>query len=362
MDIQQLTFGSFIASEIAQETALKQSYQINILIEEKNAIQRDFTRRLVERENTLQAERDAFVLSVTATVEKYRRENETLRHELQLLREAAADLSQSTEPLDHLITVLKTETDTQCVENTVHAADLHSKLELAETEKANIVEELACAKSSICNLKGIIETMKVENEEDRQALIRFKQSASKQNARSNSTPEGASKVKKLEAELKEEKLLYESLNCKTAQLERANVSTASRLKEAEDSARFIAGELLQLSHLPAIIDAIQTYLKHETTQMYECGTKGGLEEFARRALAFLRAYRAGSLDTVIQTAVKKRQLELKTNLLNGFQNGEHIIRDDLRNKYLADFETWKTQLEILMEQEDAKKLQAQNSV
>jgi hypothetical protein len=104
---------------------------------------------------------------------------------------------------------------------------------------------------------------------------------------------------------------------------------SGKAEDAEKAAKRLASEIIQLSHLPPIIDTMQLYLKTEADKMYKAGLAGGLENFAQVALQFLRSYRGGTLDRLIDEAVADRREKLQQNLSRGFEAGRAYIMESL---------------------------------
>jgi hypothetical protein len=252
------------------------------------------TAELVRRENELQAEKDAFMKSVSCTCDSFR------------LRAAAAE---------------------------THAEQVEKENTSALSHERQLVERLRQEVSGIAEQRQKLQTLLQESETTVEVLRKKQLQHPARGVKSKSEnakeKERDAAGKKLQQELLNEKSLGDAMQATLADKEAQLAKAAGDLTDAENAAKRLAGEMIQVSHLPVIVDVMQLYLKVETDKMYKAGISGGLENFAKTALAFLRAHRAGALDELVNAAVSSRRDDIRKQIAQGYEAGRVFVLESL---------------------------------
>jgi hypothetical protein len=295
------TFGTFSRAEVFL------LHRIAHLQVENDAL----THQLVQRENSLQQEKDSFIKSISATCDAFR------------VRAVSAEAQME-----------------EVLEEQRRAAEVQEARCLTQDAKETaIIRQLQVQLSGIGNECKTLKNLLAQSETGMTALRRKQQQDSLMRSKADNIREKEkdSLIKKLQQAVDEEQSLCDGMQktilCKDCQLatkEQAILEISGKAEDAENAARQLASEIIQLSHLPPIIDAMQLYLKNEADKMYRAGLAGGLENFAKVALTFLQSYRGGALDRLIDEAVAERREKLNQNLAHGFEAGRACVMDTLK--------------------------------
>jgi hypothetical protein len=196
-----------------------------------------------------------------------------------------------------------------------------------QVQLSGIGDECRALKELLAQSENGLVTMRKKHQHDTSARCK---------AESTKEKEKDALIRKLQQALLDEQSLCDgmqkSLLSKDEQMctkDARIVELTAQVTDAESAAKRLASEIIQLSHLPPIIDTMQQYLKTEADKMYCAGLAGGLENFAQVALTFLRTYRAGTLDRLIDETVAERRAKLQQNLAQGFEAGRAYVMESL---------------------------------
>lgn len=300
-------FGSFTLSEglFLQRIAQLQAENA-VLLREVGANRDQCTAALVEREKELQTEKDKFMRSVSETCNTFRLR--ALNAE-EKLRKAQAELPRDGPDAD-------AEADADA-----GAADRAREL------VASLRVEISASKKQCEALQALVAETEARCAELRKHHQQH--AADRSKAGNAKEKEKDAVIKRLTQDVHDERSVSDALQSSLATKDELVGSLTIKFQEAELAAKRLAAEVIQLSHLPPIIDTMQLYLRVETEKMYKAGVDGGLENFAQVALSFLRSYRAGGLDKLVDAAVAERREQLKKNLVDGYEAGRAYVMESL---------------------------------